>query len=138
MYKQSKLPVRITLLLWLVLIITAWNFIRLLTSITWHGILDAYAPRPGPIYIGVTGAIWTLAGLSILWGFIRSARWTRMVLLIAGFGYPVWDWADKLFVQAQIRANWPFDLLMTILLLGFTSAVVLDPHYQIYFEKRDL
>ena len=61
-----------------------------------------------------------------------------MVLLIAGFGYPVWDWADKLFVQAQIRANWPFDLLMTILLLGFTSAVVLDPHYQIYFEKRDL
>ena len=138
MLKHSRLPTRITLLLWLVLIITAWNFIRLVTSITWHGTLETYAPRPGPFYIGVTGATWTLAGLCILWGFIRGARWTRMVLLIASFAYSVWDWADKLFVQAQLRANWQFDLLTTILLFSFMSVVVLDPHNQIYFMKRDL
>ena len=136
MYKHSKLPFRITLLLWLVLIITAWNIIRLITSITWHGILNTYAPRPGPIYIGVTGAIWTLAGLFVLLGFVRGAKWTRMVLVLASLGYAIWDWADKLFIQAQLRANWPFDLLTTIILLGFISAVVLDPHNRTYFEKE--
>jgi hypothetical protein len=122
--------------LWLVLIITAWNIIRLITSITWHGILETYAPRPGPVYIGVTGALWTLAGLCILWGFVRGAKWTRMVLILASLGYAIWDWADKLFIQAQLRANWPFDLLTTIILLGFISAIILDPHNRIYFEKE--
>jgi hypothetical protein len=138
MVKKSKLPLGITLLLWLVLIITTWNFIRFITSITWRDTLETYAPRPGPFYIGITGAIWTLLGLFLLWSFIRSAWWTRMALIIAGCSYSVWIWVDMLFVQAQLRANWPFNLLTTILLLGFTVVVVLDPHNQNYFMKRDL
>jgi hypothetical protein len=138
MHKHSKLPLRITLLLWLVLIITAWNFVRLVTSITWHVTLETYASRPGPFYIGVTGGVWALSGVFLLWSFIHGAWWNRMALLIIGFGYSAWVWVDKLFVQTQLRANWPFNLLTTVLLLGYTVVIVLDPHNQFYFMKRDL
>jgi hypothetical protein len=132
MNAHTRLPLRITLLLWLVLIITAWNLIRLVTSIGWYDTLNTYAQRPGPFYIGVTGAIWTLIGLFLFWGFIRGAGWTRMAILAAGFIYGAWLWLDKLFIQPQLRVNWPFDLLITIILLGFITAVVLDPHNKIY------
>jgi hypothetical protein len=135
---HPKLPLRITLLFWLVLIITAWNLVRLATSIGWRVTLETYAPWPGPFYIGLTGAIWTLTGLFLFWSFVVSARWTRIALLIGGFVYAVWFWVDRLFIQPQVQANWPFILLTTIILLGFTAAVVLDPQNQIYFLKRDL
>ncbi len=121
MREHSKLPLRITLLLWLVLIITALNMVRLVTSIAWHNALETYAPQPGPIYIGVTGAIWTLLGLFLLGGFIRGVRGIRAWFVLAAFVYAAWTWADKLWVQTQLRANWPFDLLATILLLGYTG-----------------
>jgi hypothetical protein len=138
MQTRSKFPLRITILLWLVLIITAWNFVRVVTSIAWHNTLETYAAKPGPFYIGLTGTIWTLIGLFLLWSFIRGARWTRLIFLITGSGYSIWIWVDKLFIQASLRANWPFDLLTTILLLSYTVVIVLDPHNQIYFMKRDL
>ncbi len=124
--------------MWLVLIITAWNMVRLVTSVAWQKTLETFAPYPGPLYIGITGAIWTLLGLFLLWGFIRGARWTRVGFLTGGVVYSAWVWADRLFIQTQLRANWPFDLLVMILLLGYTGVIVLDPHNQIYFMKRDL
>jgi hypothetical protein len=136
--KLPKLPIRITLLLWMVLTITAWNLVRLVTSIGWRVTLETYAPWPGPFYIGLTGAIWTLMGLFLFWSFVVGASWSRIGLLICGFVYSIWFWVDRLFIQPQVRANWTFGLLVTIILLGFTSAVVLDTHNQIYFVKRDL
>ena len=138
MKAKSKLPLRITLLLCLVLMITAWNLVRLITSIGWRDTLVTYDSYPGPVYIGLTGAFWTLAGLFIIWSFIQRAYWSRISILISSFVYVIWFWIDLIFVQSQLRANWPFDLLATIILLGYIYAVVLDPHNQIYFVKRDL
>ena len=138
MNMHSRLPMRITLLLLLVLTITAWNVVRLATSIAWHDTLETYSLRPGPSYIGLTGLIWTLIGLFLLWSFWRGAPWTRWVLLIAAGLYAAWVWADRLLVQVQMRANWPFDLFATGVLLVYTVAIVLDPRNQIYFIKRGL
>ena len=124
------------MLLWLVLCFTAWNVARATTSVIWHDTLEAYAPKPGPIYIGVTGAIWTLTGLFLLWSFWRGVRGTRRALLIASGLYAAWAWIDRIFIQTQMRANWPFALLITIILLAFVAAVVLDPHNDIYFERE--
>lgn len=134
---MHRFPRRVTLLMWLVLGFTAWNALRLAASIAWRDTLDLYASRPGPLYIGATGAVWAVAGLFLLWGFWRGRRWTRPALLIASGLYAAWAWADRLFVQALVRANWPFALLATMVLLAFVAAVVLDPHNQAYFE-RDL
>ena len=133
---RHKLPIRVILLLALVFCATSWQAIRFLTSLTWSVTLETYEPYPGPIYIGITGTFWTLTGLFLLWSMWRGKRWTRMAFLLASSLYAVWAWADRLFVQNQMRANWPFDLALTIAWLVFTIIVVLDPRNKIYFERE--
>ena len=136
MARKSRLPLRITLLLWLVLIITVLNGVRLITAIAWRGVLASYMPVPGALYVGVTGALWTVTGFFVLWSFWRGAFRTRRVILIAAGCYTAWAWGDRLLVQAEPRANWLFSLLATILLLVYTAAVVLDDRNETYFRKE--
>jgi hypothetical protein len=133
---RHKLPIRIILLLGLVFCITGWQAIRFLTSLTWSVTLETYEPYPGPIYIGITGTFWTFTGLFLLWSMARGKRWTRMAFVLASSLYAAWVWADRLFVQNRMRANWPFDLVLTIVWLVFTIMVVLDPRNKIYFERE--
>lgn len=133
---DRKPPWHVTLLIWLVLSLTTWHIVRAATSILWRDTLEKYASYPGPLYIGLSGAVWALTGIFLLWSILRGERWTRPALLIASGLYAAWVWADRLFVQAQMRANWPFALIVTILLLVFTTAVVLHPRNQIYFERE--
>jgi hypothetical protein len=136
MQTRSKLPLRITLLSWLVLITTVWNAVRLVTSITWREALQTYTPHPGPVYVGITGGLCTLVGLLLLLALWRRSPWALPALLLAACAYSVWVWADRLFVQARIPANWLFTLAATLVLLGFTAAVALDPLSQAHFGKE--
>ena len=133
---RRKLPIPVTLLLCLVFYITSWQVIRFSTSIAWRETLKTYEPYPGPIYIGITGTFWALTGLFLLWSMWRGKRWTRTAFILASSLYAAWVWADRLFVQAQMRANWPFDLLLTIVMFVFTMIVLLDPRNKIYFERE--
>jgi hypothetical protein len=133
---HCRLPIRIILLLGLVFCVTGWQAIRFLTSLTWSVTLETYEPYPGPIYIGITGTFWTLTGLFLLWSMRRGKRWTRTAFILASSLYAAWVWADRLFVQNQMRANWPFDLSLTIAWLVFTIIVVIDPRNKIYFERE--
>jgi uncharacterized membrane protein len=138
MSDYKKPPFRITLLLGLVLITTGWNALRLATSVVWHDTLETYIPFPGTTYIVATGAIWTGVGVFVIYSYIRGARWARATFLIAAFAYAIWVWVDRLIVQMDYRANWPFSLALTILLLGYTMVIILDPRNEIYFMKRGL
>ncbi len=133
---QRKLPLRVTLWIVLVVILTAWQAVRLATGIAWSVRLNQFATFPGPIYISVIGAIWTATGVFLLWSRWKRQPWTRLAVLIAAALYAVWDWIDRLFIQSQIRANWPFALLTTIVLLVFTAWVILDPRNKSHFERE--
>jgi hypothetical protein len=133
---RHKLPIRVILLLALVFCVTSWQAIRFATSIAWSVTLVTYEPYPGPIYIGITGTFWTLTGLFLLWSMRRGKRRTRTAFLLASSLYAAWMWADRFFVQNQMRANWPFDLALTIAWLVFTIIVVIDPRNKIYFERE--
>jgi len=134
--KRHRLPARITLALGLVLITAAWNLIRLWSSLTLGGVLQKYAPRPGPAYIGITGAI--AAGLSfvLLWGFWRRAGWAPPALLGGAIGYSAWIWLDRLIFQPGLYSGWQFSLLLTVALLAYVAAVALDPRNRFYFGRE--
>jgi len=131
-----KFSFQVTLVLWLVLILTAWNTVRLATGIFWHDTLKMYTPHPGPAYIAVTGALWALIGLFLLWSWWNRKPYMRTALLVASGLYTAWNWADRLFVQTEVRANWPFDLLITIILLIYINAVVFNPKNLNYFQRE--
>ena len=58
-----------------------------------------------------------------------------MVFIASGL-YAIWVWVDRLFLQTQLRANWPFDLALTIALFIFTTIILLDPRNKTYFERE--
>lgn len=134
--RRHKLPLRMWLF-WVILIcMTGWNVVRFATSMAWHVTLEPYEPYPGPIYIGISGAFWALTGLFLIWSMWKGKPWTRRAVLIAAGGYTAWLWADRLLLQPQRRANWPFDLVITSVVLLFISILVLDPRNKIYFERE--
>ena len=136
MTARPKLRFRITLLMALVLIVTVLSAVRLLTAIAWQKTLVTYVPAGLVVYTALTGAFWTLVGLGIIWAFRRRVRYLRAILLGSVTGYAAWSWLDRLFIQSSLRNNWPFDLLMTILLVAFAAAVVLDRRNQSYFRRE--
>jgi hypothetical protein len=133
---RRKLPIHVTLWLCLVFYLTCWQVIRFATGITWSDTLKIYEPHFVPLYITISGAFWTLTSLFLSWSMWHGQRWTRMAFMIASSLYAAWVWVDRLFVQTQIRANWPFDLLLTIVLFVFTIIVLLDPRNKTYFERE--
>ncbi len=135
MSRRPIIPFRITLLLILVLIPTVLNAVRFFTAIAWT-VLRKYEPGLLVDYVAITGAIWTLAGGFVLWSFFRQARRSGFVILGAAGAYALWVWADRLLVQPGTQADWPFDLIVTIVLLAYVAVVVLDPHNRPYFRRE--
>src|SRR5512133_452396 len=138
MTPRGRLPFRITLLLALVLIMTALSAVRMVTALAWRSTLDLYTAPALVVYAAVSGAIWTLAGLFLLWSIRRRGQHTRAIFLGLAGAYAAWAWIDRLFIQTELRASWPFDLLLTLILLAFVATTVLDPRNRLYFQKRDL
>lgn len=136
MAPRRRLPLRITLLLAVVLIVTVLSAVRLSTALAWRNTLDAYMPGPLLAYAAGSGAVWTIAGIGILWAFRRRVRRLRWILLGASGAYAAWAWADRLLLQSSPRSDWPFDLLLTILLLAFAAFVLLDPHNQPFLRRE--
>jgi hypothetical protein len=131
-----KRPFSVTILLWLVLSLTAWSGLRLVTAILWQGTLLEFASPPGPAYIAISGAVWLLAGLGLFWGMWQAKAWIRSALLGTGAGFFVWYWCDRLLLQSP-RANWPFALVTTALLLILLSVCVFLPGTKTFFTKRE-
>lgn len=136
MRQRRRFPSRITLLLWLVLIITASSAIRAYAGIAWRSALLAYVPANIVTYIAVSGAFWTGVWLVVFWCFWRAVHYTRQIVVGSAVLYAAWMWIDRLLVQAGPAPNWPFALVATILLLGYTFAIVLDPRNKDFFRKE--
>ncbi len=136
MTDRPRLPFRITLLMAVVLIVTVLSAVRLLTAIAWQKTLETYVPSALVLYTAITGAFWTLAGLGLFWAFLRRVRYLRAILLVLVAAYAAWGWLDRIFIQSNLRNNWPFDLLVTIVLLAFAAWVILDPRNQSYFRRE--
>jgi hypothetical protein len=111
-------PFRETLSLWLVLFLTAWNVIRLWTSIAWRKTLMEFAAKPGPVVSALAGALWTITGIVLFWSIMQRKEWAGKMLMGAAAGYSVWYWIERLIWQ-EPRANWPFAVIFNLVLLIF-------------------
>jgi len=129
-----KRPFSVTILLWLVLSLTAWSGLRLASAIQWWGTLLEFASPPGPLYIAISGGIWLIVGIGLLWGMWQANAWIRTALLGAGAGFSVWYWCDRLLLQT-LRENWPFALAASVLLLIVLSVCVFVPGTKTFFTK---
>ncbi|HSQ39817.1 MAG TPA: hypothetical protein VLM78_06625 [Anaerolineales bacterium] len=118
------------------LILTAWNAIRLGASITDWNLLAEFAPHPGPLYILVSASFWTLGGIALWIMLRRRSPRSQSASAIFMLGYAAWWWTDRLLLQTP-NPNWPFALVLTIALLALAAADIFSRKTTNYFSQRE-
>ena len=128
-----KRPFSATILLWLVLSLTAWSGLRLASAILWWSTLLEFASPPGPLYISVSAGILLVVGIALIWGMWQAKPWIRYALLGTGAGFTVWYWGDRLLFQI-LHANWFFVLGANVLVLVLVLICVVHPRTKAFFK----
>jgi hypothetical protein len=114
-----KRPLGVTLLLWLVLSLSAWGLLRLIAALRWWDVLNEFGARLSPLYLSLTGAAWMVAGAVLLWGLFGGRLWTRLVIPAAILFWLIEYWIERIFFESP-RANLSFALIASILLFIVT------------------
>ena len=129
-------PFGVTLLLWMVLMVIVWGALRLFASLQWRSMLVKYESGLSVGYLSVTGAGWVLAGCALLWGLFTTKTWTRPAILIAVVVWLVEYWSERLFFESQ-HINWPFALVVSLLVLGITLGITLHNSTKDFFTRSE-
>jgi hypothetical protein len=127
----SKFPFRVTLLLCLVLLFTAWNILRVWTALAWQGTLNEFSAQPATWIIVISGLIWALTGFLVIWSTWQAKTWAKIFVLGATAGYMVWYWGGR-FIWQMPRPNWPFAVILNLLLVIFIIYTTKSPPREAY------
>ncbi len=131
-----KRPFGVTLLLWLVLTLSAWGAVRLYAALRWWGILNEFGARLSPLYLSITGAAWIVVGGVLLWGLFSGKLWTRWAIPASILLWLIVYWMERTFFESS-RANLYFALIASILLLTVTLVSALNRKTRKFFIKSE-
>jgi len=146
---SASRPGSVTILALGVLIITVINLARLVLSITYWEFLVSW-PGVSPLYMVLTGLIWTLAGSLLLWGLWRANNWTPRLMQAVALTYALYYWLDHVFLadhpvsgmegarRALLPVNWQFAAGATVLCLAFTAWTLSRRKVKAYFSLVDI
>ncbi len=115
---MTKPSFRETLLIWLVLILTVWNVLRVSTALMWKDVLNEYSTHPAAIVTAISGMIWVVTGIFLVWSIWQKKAWTKKLLLGAAAGYSVWYWSERLVWQSP-HPNWLFAVIVNLAIIIF-------------------
>jgi hypothetical protein len=92
-----------------------------------RSLLESIQVNPGPVYLALGGALWGLLGLggaALL--FVRKL-WARLAVFGIALIFAISYWIDRLlFIRsADMQANWPYALVLTVILLAFSASLVI-------------
>jgi hypothetical protein len=125
-------PFRVTIVSLLFFCTACWNGYRLLEAINfWHTLRNYGA---SPLYIAISGGFWLLIGLLCAWWLWAGKPWARLSTLAGLFGYTVWYWLDRLFVQ-ESHLNWPFATAINIILITVFISFLLSDKSKRFFLR---
>lgn len=127
-------PVSVTLLLWLVLSLSAWGAVRFAAALRWWDVLNEFGASLSPLYLSVSGAVWCAAGGILFWGMLTRKTWSRPALLASAVLWYGQYWVERIFFQAP-RANTGFVLIVTTLLLAVVVVGTFLPGTKTYFTR---
>jgi hypothetical protein len=131
-----KRPFGVTLLLWLVLSLSAWGAVRLFAALRWWNVLNEFGARLSPAYLFLTGAGWIVAGGVLLWGLFSAKLWTYRAILIAVCLWLAEYWVERIFFESS-RANLLFALIASILLIAVTFTSAFNRRTKEFFIKSE-
>jgi hypothetical protein len=133
---SQKRPFSVTLLLWLVLSLSAWGAVRLFAAFRWWNVLNEFGARLSPLYLAITGAGWIVVGGVLLWSLFRGTSWVRLAIPISIFLWIMEYWIERIFFESP-RANFPFALIASIFLFILTSVSAFNQKTKRFFVRSE-
>ncbi len=131
-----KRPFGVTLLLWMVLILSAWGAVRLIAAVRWWDVLTEFETSLSPLYLSITGAGWGVAGIVLLFGILYRRNWALPAFVASMCTWLTEYWLERTFFQAP-RANLHFALTLSFLATGITWILAVLPGNKYYFAKSE-
>jgi hypothetical protein len=131
---MRKTSFRATLLLILVLSLTAWNILRLWTALAWRGALTEFAGAQIFALTAIGGAAWSGAGVFVAWSILREKKWAAKALSAAAVAYSIWYWVERLVWQSP-RPNWLFAVIVNLILILFILLITKSLSREAYERK---
>jgi hypothetical protein len=147
--RKVRRPASVTLLVVGVLIITVLNIIRFILSIRYWGFLSSRL-EVSPIYLSLSGFIWGLAGICLIWGLWKAKNWAPRLMQAVALTYALYYWLDQVFlnehpgsgvpagVSALLPTNWPFSAVVTVLSLAYIAWIMNRLKVKLYFGMSDV
>jgi hypothetical protein len=129
-------PFGVTLLLWLVLSLSAWGAVRLIAALRWWNVLTEFEARLSPLYLSITGAGWIFVGAMLLWGLFSGTLWTIRAILASISLWIIQYWVERIFFESP-RANLLFALILTVLLFILTLISALNRKTKEFFIRSE-
>ena len=75
-------------------------------------------------------------GIFILWSIWQRKAWAAKLLLGASAGYSVWYWSER-FIWQSPHPNWPFAVIVNLVLLGFILFATKSLSREAYEQKNE-
>jgi hypothetical protein len=132
----EKRPFGVTLLLWMVLMVSAWGVVRLVAALRWWNMLNEFEAGLSPLYLSATGAGWGAAGSVLLSGILRNKKWISPAFVTSMFVWLIEYWIERVFFQTS-RANLPFALTGSILVIAIALILINLPGTKSFFAKSE-
>jgi hypothetical protein len=132
----QKRPFGVTLLLWLVLSLSAWGAVRLFGAFRWWNVLNEFGARLSPLYLSLTGSGWIIVGAVLLWSLFSGKSWVRLMIPLSIFLWIVEYWVERMFFESS-RANFFFALIISILLFTVTFVSAFNQKTKRFFIKSE-
>jgi hypothetical protein len=134
--RPRRRPIGVTLLLWLVLCLSAWGLLRFAGALRWWDVLYENEARLNPLYLSITGAGWGVAGIVLLWSIFSIRRWASWAIPISLSVWLAEYWIERIFFQGP-RSNLVFMIVVSVLALAATWIIALHRRTKIYLTKSE-
>ena len=132
----QKRPFGVTLLVWMVLSLLAWGAVRFFASLRWWNVLVEFRSTLSPLYLSVTGAGWSVVGCVLLASLFFGKKWTHRAILTSILIWLIEYWIERVFFESP-RANLPFAVTGSIVILCITLIVTLNKRTQNFFTRSE-
>lgn len=138
-FLRPRRPFPLKLIFW---VFALWTLLGWLRFAQVLGETDLILALLGPGlygYLLLAGLTWGLLGLPVLWGLLRRARWTPLLIKVAAVVYPALYWVERLLLWRDPYAhrNWPFMLLLTGVWFGLVFWGLRSAHKRAFFTNNE-
>jgi len=133
---MKERPFSVTLMLWLVLVISGWGLARFTAAIRWWNELIEFRVKLTPIFLSVTGLGWCICGFILFFALRTTRSWARLATPVA---FSIWlleYWIERLVFQSG-RTNSEFALIFSIIGTAVIFAAAIQSNTKYFLLKSE-